>query len=199
MKFDNCYYLGYLNYWPYLYSYNHNVSPEWATEFDMKHQRKAEGQIGRNIVGITIKIKSIVRIFIVINDYHSLAFNLLYRPVFEHFFYFWKNVYSTTLTHTRARTHIHTHICIYIYIIYIYMRLNKEICSLACNYWLLYNVRSTSSLISAAELRGQYILTVIEFSHFFSRFNLKLNITQKIKHHMLTLPRWWFNKKKWNV
>ena len=36
---------------------------EWIPEFDLKHPKKAEGYIGRNIVITTIKMGSIVRIF----------------------------------------------------------------------------------------------------------------------------------------
>ena len=35
----------------------------WTREFDMKHLNKAEGRIGQNIVSITMKMKTIVRIF----------------------------------------------------------------------------------------------------------------------------------------
>ena len=38
----------------------------WIPEFDMKHLMKAEGHIGRNFVRITLKMMSIVQIFIVI-------------------------------------------------------------------------------------------------------------------------------------
>ena len=33
----------------------------WTLEFDMKNRKKAEGHIGRNIVSITIKMKTIVQ------------------------------------------------------------------------------------------------------------------------------------------
>ena len=35
-------------------------------EFDMKHLKKAEGHISRNIVDITMKMKTIVQIFKVV-------------------------------------------------------------------------------------------------------------------------------------
>ena len=35
----------------------------YVPEFDKKHQKKAEGCIGRNVVSITMKMKTIVRIF----------------------------------------------------------------------------------------------------------------------------------------
>ena len=57
MKLDNYYYLEYSDYWAHRYWYNHNDSA------DMK---KAERRIGRNAVIITIKIRSIIRIFKVI-------------------------------------------------------------------------------------------------------------------------------------
>ena len=41
-------------------------SSEWAPMFDMKHLRKAERHIGRNVVSITMKIRSIVWIFLFI-------------------------------------------------------------------------------------------------------------------------------------
>ena len=38
----------------------------WALEFDVKRLNKGEGRIGRNVVSITMKMKTIVRIFEVI-------------------------------------------------------------------------------------------------------------------------------------
>ena len=35
----------------------------WASKFDMKHLKKTEVYIGKNVVNITKKIRSIVRIF----------------------------------------------------------------------------------------------------------------------------------------
>ena len=43
-----------------------NVSVQgsvWTPEFDVKYLKKADGHIGRNVVIITIKMRSIVRIF----------------------------------------------------------------------------------------------------------------------------------------
>ena len=34
----------------------------WAVEFSMNHLKKAEGHIGRNVVSITIKIRSIFKV-----------------------------------------------------------------------------------------------------------------------------------------
>ena len=35
----------------------------WTPEFDMRHLKKAEGHIGLNIGSVTIKMRSIVKIF----------------------------------------------------------------------------------------------------------------------------------------
>ena len=37
----------------------------WSLEVDIKHLKKAEEHIGRNIKSITIKMRSIVRIFVI--------------------------------------------------------------------------------------------------------------------------------------
>ena len=49
-------------------------------DFDMKHLKKAKEHTGRNIVSITIKLRSIVRIYEVITFLFCLEIDLVSHP-----------------------------------------------------------------------------------------------------------------------
>ena len=54
----------------------------WIQMFDLKHLKKAEEHISRNVLSITIKMRSIVRIFIVKAIFFTCPFIIVNMNIF---------------------------------------------------------------------------------------------------------------------